>query len=347
MSQYGYGYDANHNLVIVSSLTKEDRKRLAPFTCIGCGEELIARLGEINVKHFAHKHSLECNGETYLHKLSKVYFYRTYQRCLEQNQPFNLVVEYSQHCDFFEAQFGECCKRTLTQTHDLTKFFTSVALEQKDGEFIPDALLSSRKGERLYIEMAVTHFSSEEKINSGTRILEFRIESEDDLKLFSSANVETSDQSVGVFNFDNSKPKENLCDGACSRGVRIFIVYPSGKSIIADKRGDKIQAQLEMRSPVFTKLVGFSDLNLGGGEYKDLVREAYFSGTPISNCYLCKFHGAGMFEQPIFCKLKRVGVPSNVAVDCESYSAFKSEKESERADHNNKVFAEKRSSLKY
>lgn len=35
------------------------------------GQELVARLGQHNTKHFSHKSDTACDGESYLHKLAK------------------------------------------------------------------------------------------------------------------------------------------------------------------------------------------------------------------------------------------------------------------------------------
>lgn len=40
--------------------------------CIGCGGEMIPRIGEVNEPHFAHKSGCQCNFESYEHKAAKL-----------------------------------------------------------------------------------------------------------------------------------------------------------------------------------------------------------------------------------------------------------------------------------
>jgi hypothetical protein len=54
----------------VGVLDVRSRRERAPFHCIGCGEELLAKLGPIRARHFAHRPGAECaltRPETALH----------------------------------------------------------------------------------------------------------------------------------------------------------------------------------------------------------------------------------------------------------------------------------------
>ncbi|MBO7082875.1 MAG: hypothetical protein J6W30_03415 [Bacteroidales bacterium] len=46
-------------------------RKSTKFTCISCGQELSACLGSKNQHHFRHKTEVDCNLETYLHKMGK------------------------------------------------------------------------------------------------------------------------------------------------------------------------------------------------------------------------------------------------------------------------------------
>ena len=42
------------------------------YHCLGCGAGMIARLGKVRTRHFAHRaDEAHCGSETYLHKLAK------------------------------------------------------------------------------------------------------------------------------------------------------------------------------------------------------------------------------------------------------------------------------------
>ena len=68
--QLAWAKDRDGNKVRASALRPLDRRGRAPFTCIGCGEELIPHLGEVRARHFAHRAGSSCPltaPETALH----------------------------------------------------------------------------------------------------------------------------------------------------------------------------------------------------------------------------------------------------------------------------------------
>lgn len=52
--------DRDGKKVRAASLTPASRRARAPFTCLGCGEELIPHLGRIRTPHFAHRAGSTC-----------------------------------------------------------------------------------------------------------------------------------------------------------------------------------------------------------------------------------------------------------------------------------------------
>ncbi|MCC6444124.1 MAG: hypothetical protein IT210_11810 [Armatimonadetes bacterium] len=96
MPQYRYAYNQNEEIIDVFSLPQKGSEKAGPFICIACDQMLIAKTkGEKREKHFAHKVSLDCNEETYLHRLAKKTFYAVYTRCLEENTPY---MGETRHC---------------------------------------------------------------------------------------------------------------------------------------------------------------------------------------------------------------------------------------------------------
>jgi hypothetical protein len=68
--QLAWAKDRDGQKVRASALRLLDRRGRAPFTCVGCGEELIPHLGEVRARHFAHKAGSSCPltaPETALH----------------------------------------------------------------------------------------------------------------------------------------------------------------------------------------------------------------------------------------------------------------------------------------
>jgi len=68
--QLAWARDGEGRKVRASRLLPADRRGRAPFTCLGCGEELIPHLGRIRSPHFAHRAGSTCPltaPETALH----------------------------------------------------------------------------------------------------------------------------------------------------------------------------------------------------------------------------------------------------------------------------------------
>ena len=69
--KYNYALDEHGRIVSIKQASLE-RTEKHTYKCIGCGNEMIARLGEFRNWHFAHRcDDPNCGAETYLHKLAK------------------------------------------------------------------------------------------------------------------------------------------------------------------------------------------------------------------------------------------------------------------------------------
>jgi len=158
-------------------------------TCPGCGEPLVAKKGKKLDHHFSHKSDSDCASgyETSLHLAVKTILQRTKQimlpDCVAQHAPQERQV------------FGEAGLRTVSEVavsypeHDprLTWKYTNqfdknyprngygvvrgglvtfdrVAVEQREGNIIPD-LIGYIKDRLIYIEVAVTHFVDDVKMD--------------------------------------------------------------------------------------------------------------------------------------------------------------------------------------
>jgi hypothetical protein len=329
MPQYRFAYNSDQEVIDVLELPSDREELSDQYICFGCDNPLIAKTrGEKREKHFAHKNRLSCNEETYLHRLAKMTFYRTYLDCLENNEKFLIDLTYTKVCRKYEQIVGHSCNRgSLSKTHDLTIFYDSINLETRDDSFIPDLLLYNSKNadQKLYIEIAVTHFLSDEKILSENRIIEIPIETEDDIAKILSKRLTESD--VSFINFD--RPSGSVTDAECTCAQKkyyYFIIYDSGKCIVDDTTIREIESKIRKVSSAakYIKLRYFSDSDHidRGWLFKDFVEEARKSGFPLKNCLLCRMAGPNFntfSDDKIFCKKKRVGCNSNAAADCKNF----------------------------
>jgi hypothetical protein len=331
MIKYKFAYNSQEKIIDIQTLSKSSKQ--GNYICLGCGHEMVPVLGEKKVKHFRHKviKEINCSPETYLHKLAKTKFYQTYQDCLENDKPFKIRLLTYPICNFYENDFLTTCQLSVKlKEFELTKFFKKIYLECKEGSFIPDVLLESDKQEKIFFEVAVTHFSSEAKVQSNYRIIEFSINSEDDIKKIESAILEESDE-IKFLNFKN-KPKGNWCNGKCSNGIvpnaserliyNIFVVYQNGRSAF-------IKLPLDYLETLLPQILHFEYISLEqqedvGSFYRNKVIETHSKKINIRNCFLCRYHAQNESwskEGTIFCKFLKNTGNSNMASDCKYFRA--------------------------
>jgi hypothetical protein len=185
-----YRYAKGTNDLIVDAHGLAGTPSPDPYFCLGCDGELVARVnGAIRTPHFAHKsHQPNCSSETYLHRLAKKIFVETYQACLANGKPYTIELQTPHFCSQCVVEWLKPCKvGSFAVAHDLTKYFTEILIESRDGAFVPDILLKNpaQPNEKIYIEICVTHSCSDScsdsKINSGARVIEFFIEDDSTL----------------------------------------------------------------------------------------------------------------------------------------------------------------------
>lgn len=292
MNKVGYAKNDSGDMVNISTVKKDSKEK---YFCIGCNNELIPKLGNINKHHFCHKVNCECNGETYLHKTAKNLFYTKYIECLDKKEPFFVEYITNKVCSKKNT-----CKEQIKLNYDLTKHFDLIKLEKKDSEFIPDVLLYSSKHEtKIYIEIKVTHKCSTKKVNSKNKIIEFEIKDEKDFnfKKYKFINFEFNEHS-------------KACD--CNASFRTLLIDIDKKAII--------------------KFTNPTETNYNEFTYYDFIdNESYLNAIykrqrenkiDCKNCIVCKKAYVRDNDDVIKCSLLNHNIikeNSNNAVTCESF----------------------------
>ena len=328
--KYRYAYDSNNQIIDVTKLHRQNLRSEEVFKCLGCNNILIPILGEKRQKHFRHKIDIDCSPETYLHKLAKIRFYEVYTNCIQQNKPFLITINQKKICNHYQQEFLFTCKYDKSlQTFDLTKYFSQISLEKKEDSFIPDLLLTSEKGDKLFIEIAVTHRVNQKKEKSEYRIIELDIAKEEDLTIIENPNLEQGEK-VRFFNFKNQIIKD-FCQGKCCKKFEpysdclvkynYFVVFNNGKSAILNTDLDDINRLHTNRKIKHGEFINFSRYKLHRkNQYIKLVIESYLNNDGIKNCFLCRYHGDSYYsDQPIFCKFLKKNCSSNEAANCQYY----------------------------
>ncbi|TYQ26861.1 hypothetical protein PseudUWO311_10745 [Pseudanabaena sp. UWO311] len=328
MIKYKFAYDSQQKIIDIQTLSKATKQ--SDFICLGCGNEMVPVLGEKKVKHFRHKviREINCSPETYLHKLAKTKFYQTYQDCLDNNKPFKIRILKYPVCNFYEKDFlTTCLLKPNIQEFELTQFFKKIYLEHKVDSFIPDVLLESDNKEKIFFEVVVTHLPSEAKINSNYRIIQFIINSEENIKEIESCILEESHR-IQFINFKKMNKKDDWCKGKCINGIvpyaekellhNAFIIDKNGRSRFIRKSIDYME--LLHSKVLYFEYVRLTDCIEEGDFYKHKIVEAYRKDLKIKNCFLCRYHAEKIHEnisQGVFCKFLKKSGDSNMAVDCQ------------------------------
>ena len=132
--------------VHVSALDPGRRRERAPFTCLGCGEPLVPRLGRRRAHHFAHRPGSTCSltrPETALHLNAKE---RLLFLCAEAFAR-RLIVRLGARCP--------ACRRE--SPIDLAGAGDGAAPEHAAGELRTDVLVTRGGAPALALEVKVTH----------------------------------------------------------------------------------------------------------------------------------------------------------------------------------------------
>lgn len=329
MIKYQYAKDENEKLINIGNLNALNRKN-SKFYCIGCGNELIARLGKIKVHHFAHKKIVICSGETYLHLLGKQLFFENYTNCLNEGKPFTIEIYQKRTCNHYEKELGFKCKLPrITTKFDLTQFFDKISIERREGSFIADIMLTSKKGkDKLFIEIAVTHLSTEQKLNSKYRIIELKIENEEDFEPIKRRYLNVKDSKVKFKNFKTNEINASLCKGNCKINYNFFTLNKDGRCLLKQRNLKQIKNHLASEKDKIVKYEISKDF---GYNYPEIFKKglATFAqqNLKVKNCFVCRYHAENNSWQyyedtkgvPIFCKFLKIICNSNEAVICRYY----------------------------
>lgn len=260
---YGFAKLENGDVINISELNTDNRRSFGVFKCIGCERELTPALGKVIAHHFKHKKDANsslntvCNYETYIHKLAKNVVADAFNNAVRNNRPFNLVRRQDAVCTQNSHINGFDCKRKAKlKTHDLTKWFEKAEVEKGVDGFIADVLLSGKRGEML-IEIKVTHPCSEEKINSGLRIVEIEVTDEKEVKELRKGIVSARANAKEYNLKKEATISVNKCPTRCNRSHYALIAYKSGKHIA--KKMSQYDINKRFHSDKFAKIKVYED----------------------------------------------------------------------------------------
>lgn len=331
--RYRYAKAPNGDYVDIKDVNEENRRNMK-FVCISCGCDMVASLGD-KTHHFRHKQELFCNKETYLHKLGKYTFVKTYKECIELRKPYYITLQRRIPCSLestcaIKANNEKVsCLSFEKQKWDLTQYYQTIIEEKRVDDFIPDVLLKSDQDiSPIFIEIKVTHPCTEEKIRKGYPIIELAIKDESDLDIIKSCNlVESLERESGIF-FSDSNDKQLKIEETIKfynfKDKRYTPLYLTKLPRFYVKRdcltdfcsnNDYYCCELEEKKVInrnnnaylyeiyFHEPLDIQKCILFG------LAKAYERGIKVRNCYLCKHYETNQFryglnkDKPIFCRV--------------------------------------------
>ena len=207
--QFRYALDENGKVVSINDVPIEYSKR-GRYFFPGTGAEMIARKGKKVAWHFAHKDGNPGALETYLHNTGKYLF----KQVFEASDKFTISLQAPAVC----VHAGDCpveerypCHFKDYTTFDLKVYYDKCVIEKDftvgDDTFRPDVLLlpKNAKHDPIFVEIEVTHASTYKKRYSGIRIIEIKLENEDDFNLIEKCHIGFQ-KKVNLYGFDVKKP---------------------------------------------------------------------------------------------------------------------------------------------
>ncbi|MBD5180606.1 MAG: hypothetical protein HDT01_04835 [Bacteroidales bacterium] len=162
------------------------------YYCVNCNCHMLPKRGKKNEWHFAHDYMDErnttCSYESYLHKLAKFKIQEWFEKDTPIHIEYPIISEcnLANDCKWKESEDNNCSE-TKYEKYNLKNVLNKSEIEKRikanDTVLTADLLWYNERNPqtRILIEVKVTHGCSEEKINSGEKIIEFTIQSEDDI----------------------------------------------------------------------------------------------------------------------------------------------------------------------
>ena len=297
--KYRYAYKDEKIICIDDVSTHE------VFRCISCGREMVAKLGKKRIKHFAHKVNEDsCDPNRYLHELAKSVLLHKFN-----TGSFKIKLNRIHQCIELSCPFDNGCKSSIPQEYDLKEHYHNCEPEKNIDNYRADLLISGDKKEPILIEINVTHGCTPQKINSGLKIIEIPIQSENDVEYLRTHSI-SEEKGVHFYGFkQESTQKKAIYDKTLFR----FILHKSGVAItkpiscqeqhVKCNKWSIFELNMSNKQQHITSDMGAFSLDIG-------LVYAINQGFKIKNCRLCQYMKddfTGMF----CCLYKKYGTPRN------------------------------------
>ncbi len=300
--KYRYALNANGELIEI-----HDACRTGKYYCPQCKGMMVCKLGAKKAWHFAHNKT-ECDYNSYLHTIAE-------QRVLDWFNASNLIplvlrtkricIE-KDNCRFFQEEF--CTQDIDSEEFNLKDYYSLCEKEKsyaKNGHrFVADLLCSpnNAKNDPLFIEICVTHPCELDKLKSGIRIIEFVINSEDEIDSIIGKRIRESER-VRLHDF---QPKDKCSlPSIFESSIQKFLLFPSKKGYVETIHC----SQLTSRRGIIEISIPYNDYDpafMGdGGFFSIAFAVSTQFDKSIKHCCLCKYHVFDSWDGKGICKLSK------------------------------------------
>lgn len=317
--------------VHISEITVEMREE-DNFYNLQTGKRMTAYLNGRFERHFHHIEYANHDNETYLHETAKEVFKNTYIKCLVKGIPYEVQFRKARNCQQHFKRTGVVCELDdVLATFDLTQRFKDIRVEKRYDEFQPDIQLLSRENETvkdvIFVEIFVTHKSSENKIQKGKRIIEIKICSEDDILRLRNCKLSVSDVNTTFHNFKRTTEVINYCaphEKGCRTFVHAFVLYKNGAYEFLDDALENVVSHVASEESRIVRVdyKAFQAYSKDASE-KDkrnwYLGEAINKGWKVKDCRYCRYQGDKTRKNVViglFCKFLKQDIEFNTAWDC-------------------------------
>lgn len=280
--KYLYALDVNEKTISISEALKDGK-----YHCPYCHQRMIIREGLKKRKHYAHyRNTQNCSYETYLHSLAKKLIENWFNSfaILKMGLKVNRPCIFYNKCKWKDIRSNNECIKKDFMIFNLKSFYNIIEVEKKYNGFIPDLLLTNKdkpNQDPIFIEIYVTHPCSEEKKNSNIRIIEIKLNNEEELEDLIIDNLLKESENIKLYNF-NPRPIPIIIENF--KRLSKIVVYNDMR--IERKNVNCKSFQNREKDSIYeiTYSTMWDNPALFG------MVKAYEEFPSIKNCILCKNH---------------------------------------------------------
>jgi len=320
--QYRYALNEKNELIEVHDAHTQG----GVYHCPQCGKKMIYKCGSQKAWHFAHDKA-ECDYNKYLHTIAEKRVLEWFNTANEIPLVLrtNMVCNKANICKFYHDL--SCKKEINSNAFNLRQYYSKCEIEKtydKNGhKFIADLLCKPNNVEHepLFIEICVTHPCDQEKINSGIRIIEFVIKSEEDIDDIINKTIKESNN-IRLYNFH---PNDIEYHPDYFEGIfKKFIVFRSKKAYVDCIYCRALHHRRGIIEISIVDNIFFSGFSVEDNFFNTAFAVATKYDSTLRHCCLCKYHVFDVWEGYGICRLfKKYGTnreaSKNNAYECSYY----------------------------